>query len=78
MVFEECSRCRQFEPDHVFKNCGFILTKTDDGTLRQTFECSRCSFKWEKHYENRSDNGSAFRGEAGQSKLFESHRDFLP
>jgi transposase-like protein len=70
MVFEECPRCKQFESDHNFLNCGFTMTKLDDGTVKQEFECSRCGFKWERKYENRSDNGSTFRREAGQSKLF--------
>ena len=78
MAFEECPRCKQFESDHKFRNCGFTVSKLDDGTVLQEFECSRCKFKWEKHYENRSDNGSTFRGEARQPKLFESHRDILP
>ena len=78
MSFEECSRCKQFEPDHSFRNCGFSISHNENGLTVQSFQCSRCKFKWEKHYENRSDNRSTFRGEAGQSKLFESHRDFLP
>ena len=68
--FEECTRCRQFEPDHFFKNCGFTVSRLDDGTVLQEFECSRCNFKWETKYENRSDNRSAFWGETGQSELF--------
>lgn len=73
MAFEECQKCKQFEEDHIFKNCGFTITKLEDGTVLQEFECSRCEFKWERKYESCTDNGSAFRGETRQSKLFESH-----
>ena len=70
MVFEECPRCKQYESDHKFLNCGFTMTKLDDGTVKQEFECSRCKFKWENLYENRVDNRSTFWGETGQSELF--------
>ena len=65
MILEECPRCEQFESDHKFKNCGFTMTKLDDGTVLQEFECSRCEFKWERKYESSSNNGSTFRGKAG-------------
>ena len=70
MIFQECPRCDQFEHDHVFMNCGFSMTKLQDGTVLQEFECSRCGFKWERKYENRSNNGSTFWGKTGQSELF--------
>ena len=73
MIFEECPRCNQFEEDHKFKHCGFTMTKLDDGTTLQEFECSRCQFKWERKYESSSNNGSTFWGETGQSELFKSH-----
>ena len=52
IVFEECSRCRQFQPDHDFKHCSFSIEHQEDGTLLQEFECTRCGFKWEKIYES--------------------------
>ena len=70
MAFEECPRCKQFEEKHYFKNCGFTVSRFDDGTILQEFECSRCEFKWERKYESCSNNGSAFWGETGQSELF--------
>ena len=56
MTFEECPRCKQFESDHKFRNCGFTVSKLDDGTVLQEFECSRCEFKWERKYENSTNN----------------------
>ena len=78
MIIEECSRCKQFESDHKFKNCSFTITGLDDGKVIQEFECSRCNFKWERIYESSTNYGSALRREAGQSELFESHREILP
>ena len=64
MSFEECARCRQFEPDHKHKNCSFDIERKGDITI-QTFECTRCHFKWTKEYnhENSSDNRPTFRWE---------------
>ena len=73
LFFEECKRCKQFEPDHIFKHCSFCVTHKEDGTAVQEFECSRCSFKWEKIYASCSDNRSTFRGKTRQSELFESY-----
>ena len=56
MAFEECPRCKQFESDHKFRNCSFTVSKLDDGTVLQEFECSRCEFKWERKYENSTNN----------------------
>ena len=56
MAFEECSRCKQFEPDHNFKHCSFTMTKLKNGSVLQEFECSRCEFKWERKYENSTNN----------------------
>jgi hypothetical protein len=44
MVFEECPRCKQFESDHKFLNCGFTMTRLNSGTVKQEFECSRFKF----------------------------------
>ena len=73
MIFEECQRCKQFEPDHSFKHCSFTMTRLGDGKALQEFECSKCKFKWERIYESSSNNRPTFRGKAGQSELFESH-----
>ena len=56
MAFEECPRCKQFEPDHKFKNCSFTMTRLKDGSALQEFNCSRCQFKWDKTYESSSNN----------------------
>ncbi len=56
MGFEECPRCKQFEPDHKFKNCSFTMTRLKDGSALQEFNCSRCQFKWDKTYESSSNN----------------------
>ncbi len=73
MIFEECQKCKQFESDHSFKHCSFTMTNLGDGKALQEFECSRCKFKWDRKYESSSNNGSTFRRETRQLKLFESH-----
>ncbi len=57
LFFEECQRCRQFEPDHRHKNCGFTIEKKEGITV-QKFECTRCKFTWVKEYihEDSTDN----------------------
>ena len=77
MRFEECPRCSQFEENHIFKNCGFTVSRLDDGTILQEFECSRCEFKWEGRYESCSNNRPTLRREARQSELFEPHQKVL-
>ena len=79
---EQCERCKQFEPDHKFKSCGYSVSTKEDGTVLQEFECTRCNFKWEKTYgpfgpkrtyESSLHNRPTFWGETGQSELFESY-----
>ena len=57
LFFEECARCRQFEPNYKHRNCGFEIIKEEDKTV-QLFECSKCRFKWTKEfiYESSSNN----------------------
>ena len=50
MIFQECPRCKEHEPDHAFTNCGFGVEKRDGKTI-QVFECTRCKHKWEIKYE---------------------------
>jgi hypothetical protein len=66
MFFDECARCRQFEPDHVHKNCSFDIERID-GIAIQTFECTRCQFKWKKEldYADSFDNRPALRRKTG-------------
>ena len=57
LFFENCERCRQFEPNYKFRNCGFEIIRQEDRTI-QVFECSKCKFTWTKEfiYESSSDN----------------------
>jgi len=55
MSFEECQRCKQFEPDHDHRNCGFDIERKGDIVI-QTFECTRCYFKWTKEYNYESSS----------------------
>jgi hypothetical protein len=49
MIFQECPRCKEHEPDHAFTNCGFDVERRNNKTV-QVFECTRCNHKWEiKH-----------------------------
>ena len=66
MFFDECARCRQFEPDHAHKNCSFDIERID-GIAIQTFECTRCQFKWKKEldYADSFDNRPALRRKTG-------------
>ena len=50
LIFQECPRCKEHEPDHAFVNCGFS-TERVDGKLVQLFECTRCKHQWEKKYK---------------------------
>lgn len=50
MIFQECPRCKEHEPDHAFTNCGFEVTRKDNITI-QIFECTRCNHKWEIKYK---------------------------
>ena len=53
VVFEECQKCKQFDPNYVkftsFKNCGFSIEHIDKTTI-QTFECTKCNFTWIRKY----------------------------
>ena len=66
MFFDECARCRQFEPDHAHKNCSFDVERIDGITI-QTFECTRCHFTWKKEIDHADsfDNRPALRRKAG-------------
>jgi hypothetical protein len=66
MFFDECARCRQFDPDHEHKNCSFSVERIDNIAI-QTFECTRCHFKWTKEIDHADsfDNRSTFRRKAG-------------
>ena len=78
MSFEECPKCKAYEDNHRFRNCGFSIDQKLDGTVIQNFECTRCNHTWEKiHNANSPNNGSTFRGEARQSELFKSHKEIL-
>ncbi len=57
LFFDECARCSQFEPDYDHKNCSFDIEHID-GIATQTFECTRCHFKWTRKYyhEDSPDN----------------------
>ena len=43
VTIEECRRCREHEPDHFFKNCGFELEEIENNIMKQTFYCTRCA-----------------------------------
>ncbi len=66
LFFDECARCRQFEPDYEHKNCSFDVDYKDSITI-QTFECTRCHFIWKKEIDhaNSFDNRPALRRKAG-------------
>jgi C4-type Zn-finger protein len=66
LFFDECARCKQFEPDHEHKNCSFDIDHKDNITI-QTFECTRCHFIWKKEidHEDSIDNRSTLRRQAG-------------
>ena len=66
LFFNECARCRQFEPDHNHKNCSFSIDRTGENVIQQ-FECTRCKFKWTKEINNEDsiDNRSTLRGKTG-------------
>lgn len=51
MTFQECPKCKEYEPDHAFTNCGFVVTHDANGKAIQFFECTRCQHKWEKKYK---------------------------
>ena len=78
LVIEECPRCREYEPDHKFKNCGCVVEELENRIMRQTFKCTRCNNTWvnvwkkykKENDENSTDNRSAFWGKTGQSELF--------
>ena len=57
MAMEECPRCKEHEPDHAFTNCSYDVEHID-GIATQTFECTRCHFKWTRKYyhEDSPDN----------------------
>ena len=50
MFFEECPKCKEYEEDHNFTNCGFTVDRKSDGKIVQSFECTRCKHKWERMY----------------------------
>ena len=49
VIFEECHRCKEHEPDFKFKNCSFSLEHIDKESI-QTFECTKCNFIWTRKY----------------------------
>ena len=49
LVLEECQKCKQFEPNYKFKNCGFSIENIDKTTI-QTFDCTKCNFTWTRKY----------------------------
>ena len=51
MALKECPRCKEYEPEYAFTNCGFVVRKNSDGTTQQMFECTRCQHKWEIEYK---------------------------
>ena len=78
MSVEECPKCKAYDKDDKFINCGISKDQKLDGRVIQNFECSRCKYTWEKIYNASSpNNGSTFRGEARQSELFKSHKEIL-
>jgi transposase-like protein len=66
MFFEECARCRQFEPVYKHKNCSFDVEHKDNITI-QSFECTKCHFKWIREYNHESsiDNRPTLRRKTG-------------
>ena len=71
MFFDECARCKQSKPDHEHRNVSFDVERIGDATV-QTFECTRCNFKWKKVYILKEpdhvdsvDNRPTFRRKAG-------------
>ena len=48
--FQECPRCKEYEQDHVSKNCGFSLEHVNNKVI-QTFRCSRCKHAWENVWD---------------------------
>ena len=60
MTFDECAKCRQSKPDHEHKNVSFDVERVGNATV-QTFECTRCNFKWKKIYIlKESDHADSF------------------
>ena len=49
LVLEECQKCKQFEPNYKFKNCGFSIENIDK-TIIQTFDFTKCNFTWTRKY----------------------------
>ena len=49
VIFEECQKCKEHEPDFKFKNCSFDLEYIDKEAI-QTFECFKCNFTWTRKY----------------------------
>ena len=50
MIFQECPKCKDHEPDYAFTNCSCDVERGSDGKAIQLFECTRCKYKWEfKH-----------------------------
>lgn len=66
LFFNECARCKQFEPDHNHKNCSFSIDRSGECVL-QIFECTRCKFKWTKevNYADSFDNRPTLRRKTG-------------
>jgi len=50
LMFQECPRCKEFEPDHAFVNCSFSTEKRNNKTI-QVFECTRCKHNWEYSFK---------------------------
>lgn len=48
--FQECPRCKEYEQDHVSKNCGFKLEEVNNKVI-QTFNCCRCHHTWENVWD---------------------------
>jgi hypothetical protein len=51
LMFQECPKCKEYEPDYVFTDCSFDVKHGSDGKAIQVFECTRCHYKWEKKYK---------------------------
>ena len=38
MIFQECPKCKDHEPDYAFTNCSFDVERGSDGKAIQLFE----------------------------------------
>ena len=49
VIFEECQKCKEYEPNFKFKSCSFDLEHIDKEVI-QTFECFKCNSTWTRKY----------------------------